>query len=288
LGTRLLAGGFPLKKTNMKALKNILPALIALVVSVTLTGCGGDDDDDDNNNNNNQPQQFAPTTAAALTDANAIYTVNIAGQGATTLRFPAAGQYQTIANGQTVNGTISNLQRNGNVWTATLTPDANQQGAQGGALTLTWTGNNAGTFTLQPQGAAAQSGTFTVTQAQNPGNGGQNTNTNGGGPVTNPPAGGLIGKTLQLNYQPSGGEKFVFTSEAQNGDISTGNAVYEDTDAATYQYNRTTGQLNFTRTAGNQTYQLVIPPGSTTGTTTVTYQQPGGQPDVQTASFTLQ
>ena len=271
----------------MKARRNILPALFALALVVLLTGCG--DDGDDNDNNNNGPQQFAPATIAALTDPNAVYTVNIAGQGPITFRFPTAGQYQTIANGQAVNGTISNLQRNGNVWSATLTPDPNQQGAQGGPLTLTWTGTNAGTFTLQPQGAAAQSGTFTVTQTQNPGGGGQNTHTNGGGTVTNPPAAtGLVGKTLQLSYVPSGGEKFVFTTENQNGDISTGNAVFEDTDAATYQYNRTTGQLNFTRTAGNKTYQLTIPAGSNTGTTTVTYQEPGAPPDILNASFTLQ
>src|SRR5262249_13573875 len=147
-----------------------------------------------------------------VTDPNVVYTINIAGLGTTTLRFPTANQYQAVINGQTINGTISNLSRNGNSWTATLTPDPNQQGAEGGPLTLTWTGINAGTFTLQPQGAPAQSGTFTVTNMQNPGGGGGGTNQP---PPTNNPGGGgtstsLVGKSLQLTYPAGGGEKFTF------------------------------------------------------------------------------
>ena len=271
----------------MKALRNIYPALFALACSLILTGCGDDDDDDDDNNNNPAPQQFAPTTTAAFQDPTAVYTVNIAGQGTTTLRFPAAGQYQTISNGQTVNGTISNLQRNGNIWTATLTPDANQQGAQSGAATLTWTGNNAGTFVFQPQGAAAQSGTFTVTQQQNnPNPGNTNTNTNPNpGQTNNPTPGGgttgLVGRTLQLTYPGGGGEKFVFTSDTA--------ASYENgADTASYTYNSTTGQINLTR-GGGQTYSFILPANTTTGTTTVTYQESGTQqPDVGPANFTLQ
>jgi len=262
----------------MKYLKNWIGLFASLALLAVLVGCG-DDEGDNNNNNNNQQQQFAPTTQAGLMDPNAVYTVNVAGQAPFTLRFPAAGQYQTISNGQTVNGTISNLQRNGNMWTATLTPDPNQQGAQGGPVTLTWTGTSAGTFLLQPQGAAAQSGTFTITQT-NPGGGGGggNTNTNNNpGPTTNT---SLVGKALQLNYQGGGGEKFVFTS-------GTGASYENGADTATYTYDTTTGQLNITRTGG-QTYRMIIAPGSTTGTTTVTYQEPGGQPDNLGANFTLQ
>jgi hypothetical protein len=259
-----------------------LGALLIAALTVLLVGCGSDDNS--NNNNNGQAQQFAPITAAGVTDPNSIYTVNIAGVGPTTLRFPAAGQYQVIANGQTVNGTISNLQHtSANTWTATLTPDPNQVGATGGPLTLTWTGTNAGTFTLQPQGAAAQSGTFTVTGAPvNPGNGGGQTNTNQNPGVTNNPSGGtgLVGKTLQLNYQGGGGEKFAFTS-------ATAVSYENGADTATYQYDTTTGQLNIIR-SGGQTYRLIVAPGSSTGTTTVTYQEPGGNPTSDTASYTLQ
>ena len=257
---------------------NYLFTLLTATIGVLLVGCGGDDNS--NNNNNGQAQQFAPTTAAGVTDPNSIYTVNVAGVGTVTLRFPSATQYQTIANGQTVNGTISNLQHtSANTWTATLTPDPNQAGAQGGALTLTWTANNTGTFTLQPQGAAAQTGTFTVTGVQNPGGGGGPTNNP---PPTNNPGGGtsIVGKTLQLNYQGGGGEKFVFTSASA--------ASYENgADTATYQYDTKTGQLNITR-SGGQTYRMVIPPGSSSGTTTVTYQEPGGTPSNNAASYTLQ
>jgi hypothetical protein len=261
----------------MTRLGKELTALLIAALTVLLVGCGGDDN---NNNNNGQAQQFAPITAAGVTDPNAIYTVNVAGQGTTTVRFPANGQYQTVANGQTVNGTISNLQHtSANTWTATLTPDPNQVGAVGGALTLTWTGTNTGTFTLQPQGGAAQSGTFTVTGVPaNPGNGGGQTNQNPG--QTNNPSGGLVGKTLQLSYQGGGGEKFAF--------ITATSASYENgADTATYQYDTTTGQLNITR-SGGQTYRLILAPGSSTGTTTVTYQEPGGNPTNDTASYTLQ
>jgi len=262
----------------MKFLK-ALPKIAIALLAVALVGCG-DDDKGDNNNNNNQTQ-FAPVTAAGVTDPNAVYTINIAGVGTTTLRFPTANQYQAIINGQTVNGTISNLSRNGNSWTATLTPDPNQQGAQSGPLTLTWTGTNAGTFTLQPQGAPAQNGTFTVTNIQNPGGGG---GTNQPGITNNPGGGGttasLVGKSLQLNYPAGGGEKFTFTS-------ATGASYENGTESASYTYNSTTGEINITR-PGGQTYKLVIPPGTTTGTTTLTYQQPGSNADIGPANFTLQ
>jgi hypothetical protein len=264
----------------MKAITSLL-FLFASLSAVLLLGCG--DDDDGNNNNNNQGQQFAPLTSAGVTDPNVIYTINIAGLGTTTLRFPTANTYQAIINGQTVNGTISNLTRNGNSWTATLTPDPNQQGAQGGPLTLTWTGTNAGTFTLQPQGAPAQSGTFTVTGVQNNPGGGGNTNQNPGS--TNNPGGGgtvspLIGKSLQLSYPGGGGEKFIFIS-ATNGSYENGR------ETLTYQYNTTTGELKLTRVSG-PTYDLILPLGTSSGTTTVTYQEPGHNADIGPASFTLQ
>jgi len=263
----------------MKAL-NIPVSFFAIAIVALLCAC--EDDDNNNNNNNVQGQQFAPLTVAALTDINAVYTINIAGVGVTTLRFPAPGQYQTILNGETVNGTISNLQRNGNTWTATLTPDPNQQGAEAGALTLAWTGNNAGTYTFQPQGGAAQSGTFTVTQINLTG-GNTNTNVNPNPGPTNssgPGTTSLFGKTLQLTYQGGGGERFVFNSATT--------ALYENgVDTATYTYDTASGQLGITR-SGGQTYRLVIPSGSSNGMTSITYQEPGGNSEVSTASYTLQ
>jgi hypothetical protein len=92
---------------------------------------------------------------------------------------------------------------------------------------------------------------------------------------------GLTGKTLQLNYQGGGGEKFAFTSETA--------ASYEDgSDTATATYDTTTGQMHLTRNTGQQTYDMVIAPGSNTGTTTVTYQEPGATPQSFPASYTLQ
>jgi hypothetical protein len=257
----------------MKAIKSLL-FLFASLSGLFLAGCG---DHDEGSNNNNQGQQFAPLTSAGVTDPNVIYTINIAGLGTTTLRFPTASTYQATINGQTVNGTISNLTRNGNSWTATLTPDPNQQGAQGGPLTLSWTGTNAGTFTLQPQGAPAQNGTFTVTGVQNNPGGGGNTNQNpGGGGTVNP----LVGKSLQLTYPGGGGEKFSFISDT-NGSYENGR------ETLTYQYNSSTGELKIARATG-PTYNLILPAGSSTGSTTVTYQEPGHNADVGPATFTLQ
>jgi len=248
-------------------------------VGLLLAGCGGDD-----NSDNNSGQPFAPITQAAVTDPNAIYTVHVAGQGTVTLRFPANGRYQTVLDGQMFNGTISNLQRTGDAWTATLTPDPNQQGAEAGAMTLTWTGLNAGTFTFLPQGGPVQNGTFTVTQGS-PGPGGGGTNAGSSGGTNNPPGGGtggasIVGKTLQLSYQGGGGEKFVFTSPTA--------ASYENgADTATYQYDSATGVLTITRTGG-QTYRLILAPGSSSGTATVNYQEPGGTPSSSAATYTLQ
>lgn len=257
----------------MRAAWNLRGVLIISLLGALL-GCK-DETAPTANGSNGQVQQFAPSTAAALTDPNAIYTVTIGGAGTTTLRFPASGQYQEIVNGETVNGTISNLQNNGNTWTATLTPDPNQQGAQSGALTLTWTAQNTGTFTFLPIGAPAQSGTFTVTQPGSTAGGGGTTNSNGGTTVTS-----LVGRTLQLNYPTGGGEKFVFTSATV--------ASYENgVDSAMYQYDNSTGQLNLKR-SGGQTYHLILSPGPTSGSTTVIYQEAGGNPTSFLANYTLQ
>ncbi len=269
---------------TMKELRNLKTGL-ALLLVICASACGGDDESKSSGNNGNT-QPFAPATAAAVTDPNSIYTVNVGGSGSTTLRFPTSGQYQTILNAQTINGTISSLQRNGNTWTATLTPDSNQQGAIAGALTLTWTGKNTGTFTFLPQNAPAQNGTFTVTTGSAgmgdggiplPTNGGSNAGGTGG---TNSSGGNsLFGKTLQISYQPSGGEKFAFTSTTQ--------ASYENgADIATYQYDSSTGLLILTR-SGGQAYRLVLAPGSSQGPTLVSYQEPGNVPYTQPATYTL-
>src|SRR5205085_1901512 len=149
-------------------------------------------------------------------------------------------------------------------------------------------GTNAGTFTLQTQGAAALSGTFTVTNMQaNPSGGGGQTNmTNvvvNPPPTNNPTTGGtgIVGKTLQLSYQGGGGEKFVFTSATA--------ASYENgADTATYTYDQTTGALHMVRASAGQMYDLIIAPGSNTGTTTVRYQEVGGNVSNDSASYTLQ
>jgi hypothetical protein len=86
----------------------------------------------------------------------------------------------------------------------------------------------------------------------------------------------LQGKTLQLTYQPSGGEKFQFTSGTE--------ALYEGTETAIYTYDTTSGRLQIVRTGG-QTYDMII--GSSAGVTTVTYKEVNGTPTQCASSYTL-
>lgn len=271
----------------MKDFKNLLALAAALALTGFIAGCGDDDDSNNNNNNNNPPPQtVAPTTQAALMNANSVYTVNVAGQAqALTLTFPANGQYMTSQGGTVENGTITGLQRNGNTWTGTITPNAGQQGAQSGQLQLTFATANSGTYTFTPaNGGATRTGNFNVTTLQNPGGGGGNTNTNQN---PNPPGNtsDLTGKTLQFFYPATnGGEKFQFTSPTQ--------ASYENgADTATYTYDPATHQFNATR-GGGQTYQATLNfnAGSTTaGNTAVQFRQDANStPQTDNATFTLQ
>jgi len=277
----------------MKEFKKLIALVAIMAVAAFLTGCD-DDDGDDNNNNNNGPQ-FAPGTIAGFVGNT--YTVTLANGQTGTLTFPTANTYSfTPAGGTTETGTLSNLNLQGEDWVATITPITAGGTVQTGELRAHFTGHNANSFagTITYQGANGPvTIPFTATVNTGGSNGGStnggstnggstnggstnggNTNggTNGGGTTS------IEGKTLQLNYVPSGGEKFQFTNATQ--------ALYEGTETSTYTYDTTTGQLHIVR-PGGQTYDMVIGPGSSTGTTTVTYKEVNGTPTSTAASYTL-
>ena len=267
-------------------------------VAAILTGCG--DDENNNNNNNNGGGVKAPQTLAGKT-----YTFTTAGGGANatqTIAFAPQGNTFTISdqNGNVVQqGTYNVTTAAGaNPLSVTLTP-ANGQAttvvvntytsAQSGTFTATGGIQGTGTFQEQAAGGTTAGGTTAggttaggTTAGGTTAGGTTAGGTTAGGTTAGGTTGGATGvqgKTLQLNYQGGGGEKFQFTSATA--------ASYENgADTATYTYNTTTGALHIVR-SGGQTYDMVIPNGSTTGTTTVNYQEPGGTLQPSQASFTL-
>jgi hypothetical protein len=279
----------------MKEFRKLIALVAIMAVATILTGCGDDDDGNDNNNNNAGPQ-FAPGTQAGFVGNT--YTVTLGNGQQGTLTFPTAGTYSfTPAGGTAETGAINNINLQGEDWVGTIAPNGAADTVRAGELRAHFTGKNATTFTgtITYQGA---NGPVTIpfsavanTGGTNGGNtnggntNGGNTNggnTNGGNTNggTNGGTTGILGKTLQLNYQPSGGEKFQFTDATH--------AAYEGgVETATYTYDATTGQLNITR-PGGQSYQMVIPPGSTTGAITIVFTQPGSPPENDAATFTLQ
>ncbi len=191
----------------MKKLRNLIAVMAVASMATVFTGCD-DEGSDDNGGGQNPPQSFAPGTEGDLTAQNKTYTVNVAGQDPITLTFQGNGAYTLVQGGVTETGTISGTSKSGESWQFNLTPTAGQTNPREGTLVLTWTGANAGTWTFTPTGGQPESGTFTVTEINDPGNGGGGTNTN------NPPTGALTGKTLQISYAGGGGDKFQFTSDS--------------------------------------------------------------------------
>jgi len=308
----------------MKEFKKLIALVAITAVAAFFTGCG-DDDNNDNNNNNNAAPKFAPGTAAGF--VGNIYTVTLANGQIGTLTFPTANTYSfTPAGGAAETGTFNNLNLQGEDWVATITPNGANDTIRAGELRAHFASQNANSFTgtITYQGA---NGPVTIPFTATANTGGTNAGTTAGGTTaggttaggttaggttaggttaggttaggttaggttaggttaggttaggtTSGGTAGLEGKTLQLTYQPSGGEKFQFTSATQ--------ALYEGVEASTYTYDTTTGQLHIVR-AGGQTYDMVIGPGSNTGTTTVTYKEANGTPTQSAASYTL-
>jgi hypothetical protein len=257
----------------MKKLRNLIAAMAVASIATVLTGCG-DEGGDDNGGGNPQPANFSPATEGDLTAANKTYTVNVAGQAdPITLTFPSAGNYQMVQAGVTEIGTFSGAAKTGESWQLNISPAAGQQGAQEGVLRLDWTGANTGTWTFTPTGGAPESGTFTVTQIDpGPGPGPGNTNTN------NPPVGGLVGKTLQVNYAGGGGDKFQFTSDTA---VSWENG----TSTGTYTSNAANDNIDVVLADG-QLFDITLSGGTSA---TVIYQANGGaEQQTFTGNYTLQ
>lgn len=250
-------------------------------MAAMLTGCGDDDDgdDDDNGGTTNPPSLFAPATIEGVTAQNRTYTANVAGQEPITLTFPSAGNYQIVQGGATETGAIGNATRTENTWTMDLTPTAGQDGATNAVLSLTWTADNAGTFTYTPAGGTAESGNFTVTTGGGADNGGDNGGDTGGGwPTSND----LSGRTLQFSYAGGGGDRFDFTSGTD--------ARWEpasDNLPATYTFNPATGVVEINVPARGETFNATLPPQNTTGTTTVNITANGGTQALENSNYTL-
>ena len=253
----------------MKKLRNLIAVMAMMSMAAVLTGCGDDDDSGDDDDAPPGQTIFAPLDEAALTAQNKTYTVNIAGQEPITLTFPAAGQYQTVQAGVTETGTISGATRDVNRWTMNVTPAAGQEGAQEGVLQLDFTADNAGTATFTPTGGVAETGTFTVAVD------------NGGDPGGDGDTGGLPtsleGRTLQINYNGGGGEKFLFTSPTA--------VSYEDgAQTGTYTWDQANGRVQVA--LGNQwTFDITLQQG---GTASVFFKQNAADPGTtDAATYTL-
>ena len=256
----------------MKKLRNLIAVMALASMATVFTGCGDDDDGDDNGGGTPQPQNFAPATEADLTDSDKTYTVNVAGQNPITLTFPSAGNYQMVQDGVTEIGTFSGAAKTGESWQLNISPGPDQAGAQEGVLRLDWTGANAGTWTFTPTGGTAETGTFSVTEIpDDPGNPGNTNN-------TNPPIGGLVGKTLQINYAGGGGDKFQFTSETA---VSWENG----TSTGTYTSNTTNDNIDVVLADG-QIFDITLSGGTTAN---VIYQaNAGAEQQTFSGNYTLQ
>jgi len=306
----------------MKKLRNVFGFIAVLGMAAFLTGCG-DDDNNDNNNGGGQQVPTSPQSAAAFANntynvntGNGNAILRFANSGASYSVTLADGTVETgtiaglhqegndwvgVVNPDNAQGTVRTgdlrVHFANNTGTSTApnySGTVRFNGANGAveypfnasANSGTTTGSTTGTTTGSTTGTTTGSTTGTTTGSTTGTTTGSTTGTTTGsttGSTTGGDPNDLTGKTLQLNYNNGGGEKFVFTSATT--------AQYEGTENATYTYNATTHQFNATRTSTGSTYALPLNfnSGSTTaGTTTVTFTQPGEQPHNDPASFTLQ
>jgi len=270
----------------MKKLRILASVLAMISMSAFLTGCGDDGDDDDDDV---PGPVFAPGTAAGF--QNNTYTITLDGGQAAQLTFPNANTYSLSSGGVTETGTITGLVRNGEDYIATLTPANNTGRLRAGEMRAHFTQRTAnsfqGTITVQEQGGARTypfSATINQPQQPPPQTNNPPVNTNQP-PATIPTT--LQGKTLQLNYNNGGGERFDFVSDSS--------AIYEQgTDTFSYVWDRTNTRIEGTRRnqagANVATYDIDLTFAQnsvTNGTATVIFQQAGGSPQTDPATFTL-
>ena len=204
--------------------------------------------------------RFAPPDEASLTAQNRSYTLTVAGQiNPLTLSFPAAGQYTIVLEGASIEtGTLSGATRSGDTWTITLTPNEMQQGAQPGVIKLTWTGENAGTWTFTPDLGQAETGTFTLAS----GNGGTTNGVTDGGNAGND----LTGRVLQFTYPGGSGDKFTFTG-------ATSLEWENNTAVGTYTYDSSTGNIRIELPSRGEVFTATL---NQNGSTTVQITFAGG------------
>src|SRR5688500_18081029 len=132
----------------MNKLRNIISLVAVCATASLFTGCGGDDDTIDTGGNNGP----TPNAPASLNGRTYTITDNAAGG---TLAFDAgANNYTLTLGGNTETGTFQ-ANRSGDVWTVNAV-DANGTNS---TVTLTFTGNGTGNYTLQ-KGDQTTQGSF--------------------------------------------------------------------------------------------------------------------------------
>lgn len=174
--------------------------------------------------------------------------------------------------------------------TSNFTATVNQGGTTQGGTTQGGTTQGGTTEGGTTQGGTTQGGSTqggTTQGGTTEGGTTQGGTTQGGttGSATEPPA-SLAGRSLQLSYQPSGGERFDFSSETAG--------TFEGTDPVSYTWDRTNTRIQATRTnpqggvVATYDIDLTFNAGSgNAGTATVIYTEPGQTPRTDNATFTL-
>jgi hypothetical protein len=242
----------------------VLAALLPALTLIAWSGCGDDDDRSDEAETSNPRPIVSPENPFTQEKS---YNATLDNGQQVGIRFPTVGQYELSRDGTTQTGTLSNVARNGNVWTVNLTPDEGQQAAQNSSLRLEFTTAQTGLWTFTSEGAPAENGTFIMQIAPSGGD-------TGGPPGRVEP----IDKTLQLIYPGNVGEKFHFVSESS--------VSYQDgLEAGTYTYDPNNHQLMIVLANGWR-YDIIL---AEDGTATVTFRQSeSAEPVIQTATYTLQ
>lgn len=130
----------------MNKLRNLISLVAVCATAAFFTGCG---DDNDTIGGNGNPQANSPDSLSGRT-----YTLTDSGAGGTLAFDAAAMNYTLTQGGNTENGTYT-ATKSGDVWTVNAT-DANGNPA---TVTLTFSSNGQGNFTLQ-RGDQTTTGSF--------------------------------------------------------------------------------------------------------------------------------
>lgn len=141
-------------RIHMNRLRDLIGIVAICATATFFTGCGGDDDD------NGAPAQIAPETLNGKT-----YNLTDAGEGGS-IAFAADGSGYTLTQGAGAAETGTFVaDRQGDVWNVTTTDTA---GTTTSALSMTFTGNETGTYAYTRPGQDPVNGSFALAGGGNP------------------------------------------------------------------------------------------------------------------------